>query len=83
MNISKENFSTAREVMEKHSSSVLTAIGIEGLLAAAEINKKRQERLDEAYSYMDASYELYVEEVNRNRSIFYRVKEFFKRLFHK
>ena len=85
MDISKENFSTAREVMEKHAPSVLTIVGVVDMLNAAEINRKLQlrEQLDDAYSYMDADYELYEEEVAWNRGIFYRVKQFFKRLFHK
>lgn len=37
----------------------------------------------DAYFYMDASYEPYKEEVKRNRSIFYRARKFFKKLFHK
>lgn len=84
MNISKEDFDTAREVMRKHAPSVLSVIGVVGMLEAAEINKKLQrERLDDTYSYMDAEYELYNEDVTQNRGIFYRVREFFKRLFHK
>lgn len=83
MDISKENFDTVRNVMEKHAPSVLSTIGIAGTLASAGINiKLQQEGLDDTYSYMDASYELCAEEVARNRGIFYRVGEFFKRLFH-
>lgn len=83
MNISKENFNTINEAMRKHAPSVLTVIGAAGLVEASRINKMRQKRLTDTYSYMDASYELYKEEVTRNRGIFYRVREFFKRLFHK
>ena len=83
MDISKENFDTINEVWRKHAPSVLTVIGVVGTLNAAEINKRLQrERLDGAYSYMDADYEPY-EGVTQNRGIFYHVKEFFKRLFHK
>lgn len=82
MDISKENFNS--EVLKNHASSVLTVVGVVGMLNAAEINKRLQrERLDGAYSYMDADYELYDEDVTQNRGIFYRVREFFKRLFHK
>ena len=84
MDISKENFDTINEVWKKHAPSVLTVIGVVGMLEAAEINKKLQrERLDDVYSYVDADYELYTEDVTQNRGIFYRVKIFFKRLFHK
>lgn len=84
MGISKENFDTVRLTMEKHAPSVLSVIGVVGILNAAEINRKLQlrEQLDDAYFYMDADYELY-EGIKQNRGIFYRVKEFFKRLFHK
>lgn len=84
MNISKENFDRVSEVWKNHAPSVLTVIGVAGMLNAADINRTLhlREQLDDAYSYMDADYELY-EEVTQNRSIFYRVKEFFKRLFHK
>ena len=81
MNISKENFKS--EMLEKHAPSVLSVIGVTVMLEAAVINKKRQEELANAYSCVDASWELYREEVKRKRSIFYRVKMFLKRLFHK
>lgn len=81
MDISKKYFD--HEMLKKHAPEVITAIGIAGTLAAAGINAKGQERLAKADSYMDASYELYTEEVTQNRGIFYRVKKFFKRLFHK
>ena len=84
MDISKENWEAVREAMRKHAPSVLTTIGIAGTLASAGINiKLQQEGFDDAYSHMDASYELCTEEVMQNRGIFYRVKGFFKRLFHK
>lgn len=50
---------------------------------APEVNAKGRVRLAKADSYMDASYELYTEEVTQNRGIFYRVKKFFKRIFHR
>ena len=83
MNISEENVDTASEVLKKYSPSVLSVIGVVGMLEAAEINKRRQESLTNAYSQLNTSYELYKAEVKRNRNIFYRVKKFFKRLFHK
>ena len=84
MSISEETFNTTREAMRKHAPSVLTIVGVVGMLNAADINRKLRlrEQLDDAYFYMDADYEPY-EEVAQNRGIFYRVKEFFKRLFHK
>lgn len=79
MNIHKESFDNASETMKKYAPTVVTGIGVEGLLVASEINKKRQEMLANAYSQTDACFELY----KRNRNIFYRVKMLFKRLFHK
>ena len=83
MNISKETFDATKKVMEKYGPSVMPSIGVAGMIASAEINKKRREELANAYSQMNASYEQYKLEVKRNRSIFYRVKMFFRRLFHK
>ena len=83
MNISEETFNTTSEAMKKYAPSALSVIGVIGMLNAAEINKRRQEALANAYSQMNASYEQYKLEVKRKRSIFYRVKMFFKRLFHK
>ena len=81
MDISKKYFD--HEMLKKYSPEVITAIGIVGVLVAAEANVKGRERLTKADSYMDASYELCTEEVVQNRGIFYRVKMFFKRLFRK
>lgn len=81
MNIPKENLDN--EVLKKYAPTIVTAIGVESLLVASEINKKRQEMLANAYSQTDACFELYKKKVKRNRSIFYRVKKFFKRLFRK
>ena len=83
MNISKETFNAAKKVMGKYGPSVVTDIGVAGMIASAEIEKKRREELANAYSQMNASYEQYKLEVERNRSISYRVKMFFRRLFHK
>ena len=81
MDISKKYFD--HEMLKKYSPEVLTTIGIAGILVAAEVNVKGRERLTKADSYMDASYELCTEEVTQNRGIFYRVKKFFKRIFHR
>lgn len=83
MNISKESLNNARETMEKYSPSVMSVIGAACTLEAARINRRLQERPTNAYSQLDASYELYKAEVEQNRSIFHRVKMFFRRLFHK
>lgn len=83
MDISKETLNNVRNVMEKHVPEVITTIGIAGVLVSAEINAKERERLTKADSYMDASYELCSDEVVQNRGIFYRVKKFFKRIFHR
>lgn len=83
MNIPKESFNNASETMKKYAPSVMSVVGAACTLEALRINAKQQARLADAYSYMDASYELYKAEVKQNRSIFHRVKMFFKRLFHK